>query len=124
LNLGQKKQIVDEGEYAGTCVFPYGQRFRFRRMIGRSKPRTRPSALVPVVIAVAERGSIAVIHRRGVNPALIVIVLTIATLSTATTATVIGWATTASPPASSSASGGTSRSSIHKFSLVAYPQLR
>jgi hypothetical protein len=79
---------------------------------------------VSVIVAVAEHGSIAVIHRRGVNPALVVLVLAITTLSTATTASVIGWATTAPPPASSSASGGTSRSSIHKFSLVAYPQLR
>jgi hypothetical protein len=48
-----------------------------------------------------------------------VVVLAIATLSTPTAAAVIGRTPTTAPPVSSSASGGMSRSCIHKFSLVA-----
>jgi hypothetical protein len=76
------------------------------------------------VVAVTERSTVAVIHWSGVDAALIVLILAIATLSTASTPTMIGWTPTASPPASSSTTGGMSRSCIHKFSLVAYPQLQ
>ena len=79
---------------------------------------------MPVAAPVAERRAITVIHGCGVDPTLIVVVLTIASLSAPTATAMIGWTSAAPPPASSSATGGTSRSCIHKFSLVAYPQLR
>jgi len=122
LDLGQEKQVIDKGKDAWRGILASRQRFWIGRLVSRRKSRTlSPSASMPVMIAVAQRGSIAVIHRRGVN-ATMVVVLAIATLSTTpTAAAVIGRAPTTTPPASPSAAGGMSGSCIHKFSLVAVP---
>jgi len=52
-----------------------------------------------------------------------VVVLAIATMSAPTATAMIGRTPAAAPPASSSATGGMSRSCIHRFSLVAVPNL-
>src|SRR4030095_3379027 len=72
---------------------------------------------VPVVAALGR--PVVVIHGSGVNTAMILAIATLA--ARATTAAMVGRTTSAPPPVSPSATGGVSRSCIHKFSLVAVP---
>src|SRR5215470_786268 len=75
---------------------------------------------VPVVASLGR--PVVVIHRSGVDAA---VVLAIASLTARTTATaMIGRTTSAPPPVSPSAAGGVSRSCIHRFSLVAVPNFK
>src|SRR5205085_10448003 len=112
LNFGDKEKVVDKGEDARNSVFRLGrQRFRVDWIVGGSE--ARPLAADTRTIVSAKSSAVAMVHRGGVDAAVLLTITTV--LSAAMRRTP---ATPASVSASSATAGGASRSCIHSLSRV------
>jgi hypothetical protein len=107
LNLGREEQVVDEGKDARGGIFAEcGQRLGINRRKWRGEAGTLTARSLTVVAIAGQGGTIAVIHGGGVNAILIVARLAGAA-GGAGPAGIVG-ATSTTPPASASATGGSS----------------